>query len=364
MIPQEETVTMIGATGCGKTTYLVGMYASLSQGVADYFLFTEDPDLDLDLSSAWEDISTAGKMPPPNELHPLKYPFVFRRGLRTVLRFSWEDYRGGAMSDRLADEEASDAPDLHRRLAISDGIFVVLDGTYLTSPVTPGNKRQLSGRDQTLARRMSTLLDRAVRTRYDENRALPSLVVLVTKADLIRQANPGQSAEQLMNMIVNSARELLPSCFLHGTTTLVCPVQIGVFGADQQGTVEPGQVDPRNLHLPLVFSFLYYLDGYLDEQRGTRDELSSQISQDRADAERLRTGLINRIFRGEDRARLLRDIDSTSDSLRKLSVELDISEDLVTRLSRDLEEAINLHRVAAFEDGIQRAPASNGGFHA
>ncbi|HEU5352909.1 MAG TPA: hypothetical protein VFU65_00520 [Actinocrinis sp.] len=345
----ECTVTMIGATGCGKTTYMLGMYAGLSAGIEDYFLFTDDLDLDLDLSESWDELCDNGAVPKPTGVEvPRSYPFVFRQGNQTLLSFDWEDYRGGAMSQHLSDEMAVDVGPLRERLLRSDSIYLVLNGNYLASATTPANVRQTN--KETMARRMTTVVQKTLKEREQTGQRAPSMVVLVTKADLIVQANRGATPGALMDMICDSARRLLPVCFTTGINTLVCPVQLGDFGGDRQEAVDSDKVDPRNLDKPLIFSFLNYLDSYSHGLRGDLAGIEVGIARNAQELQALEGSLLGIFQRGKI-GRLREHGLEEKRRRERQTARLAASESQVARLAADLERAIAQRRVAVFEDG-------------
>jgi len=51
---EDIKITMLGTTGAGKTSYLLGMYAVMQTGVQGFTLAAKDMDLDLELTQRWE----------------------------------------------------------------------------------------------------------------------------------------------------------------------------------------------------------------------------------------------------------------------------------------------------------------------
>jgi hypothetical protein len=172
-----------------------------------------------------------------------------------LLSFSWTDYRGEAMNGRSDDPDHADTADLLARLEASDSIYVVVDGFAVRDPITPGNVLHVD--DQVRAGRLSFLMEHTLRKRRESGRPYPSIVVLVTKADMINKGDDGRDA--VMGRVVADVRQLLPPCFGEGTTTLVCLVELGTFGHADAEIVDPALVRPRWLHKPLLFSLMDYL---------------------------------------------------------------------------------------------------------
>ncbi|MDS0134286.1 MULTISPECIES: hypothetical protein [unclassified Amycolatopsis] len=245
------TVTALGNSGSGKTTFLLGMYAIMSAGLNGYFLNAPDQDVDLQLAARWERLLDDGELPPPNPGEMISYSFDFLDGLQRLLGIDWLDYRGGALSDARG-SESEDVPVLHERLAGSDSVYLVLDGSYLVDPVRHATRGAILR--ETGLRRMTSLLQGSVQQRIANGAPPPSLVVLVTKSDLVPPAR-----RQRMEDIVDDIQRLLPICFQEGFTTLICPVQLGEFGQKPPDRVPAGLIGPQRLHYPIVFSLAEYM---------------------------------------------------------------------------------------------------------
>ncbi|MFJ5774650.1 hypothetical protein [Streptomyces sp. NPDC093094] len=271
----EITVTMLGPSLSGKTTFLLGMYSVLSAGLDDYFLHATDPDQDLDLSEAWDALVDDGMLPPPTAADQLKsYSFVFREHLNPLLSVDWLDYRGGALDDKVRGED-SDSSTLIARLDLSDAVYLVLDGRYLRDPVTSNTVRRVQR--ATKAQRMTYFVQQTIDIRRKTGRPYPVIVVLVTKADLVAEARFPTEAGAILDQLVDDVRGVLPICFQPGVTTLVCPVMLGHFGAEENQHVDPQAVRPMSLHKPLLFSLLRYLEEIGLELQETEAELREEV---------------------------------------------------------------------------------------
>jgi len=246
------TITALGNSRSGKTTFLLGMYAVMSAGLQGYFLNAPDQDVDLDLAGKWERLLDRGELPPPNPGDVIPYYFDFLDGIQRLLGVDWLDYRGGALDD-VRGTESGDVPKLHERIARSDSIYLVLDGSYLADPVNSSTKFTILRRAG--LRRMTALLQAGVQQRLDDDGASPpSIVVLITKADLV----PRQRRSR-MDEIVADVQTLLPICFSTGFSTLVCPVQLGEFGLQPPERISTEDIAPRALHKPIIFSLAEYM---------------------------------------------------------------------------------------------------------
>jgi hypothetical protein len=275
------TITAVGATRSGKTTFLHGMYHVLSTrtfGGQSYSVRANTPDIDADLREAWLALRERGVMPKPTNDRPVTYDMTLGDSEDDLLTFSWTDYRGEAMNGRSDDPDHADTADLLARLDASDSIYVVVDGFAVRDPITPGNVLDVD--DQVRAGRLSFLIGHALRSRRESGRPYPSLVVLVTKADMINTGDGGHEA--VMERVVADVRQLLPPCFGDGTKTLVCPVELGTFGHADAEIVDPALVRPRWLHKPMLFSLMDYLfREHADYQAETENETRRKEEMDR-----------------------------------------------------------------------------------
>lgn len=325
------TATILGATGSGKSTYLLGMYAKLSQGFHQYFLLTRDPDVDLDLADAWDLLSDTGELPPPTaENQDQNYRFVLKHGVDPLIEIDWMDYRGGAIRDR---NSAQDTQRLRARLDVSDSVYIVLDGGNVAEWLTTDNDSKASRGME--VRRISTMIQNAVDARRARELPAPALVVLLTKIDLVRQAHGALGP--VLAEVVKRLDVLLPVAFSPGVTALVCPVQLGDFGPGRHENVDPRSIKPIGLHRPMIFSFMHHLtvgveahDEELNRIRAARGEVDAELN-------RLRGGFLKGFFKqGEIAAaqRLAEDLDDQRDGSRQDQLG---KGDRIEQLSKELE---------------------------
>lgn len=264
------TITALGNKGSGKTTFLLGMYADLSAGRKGYFLNATNPDTDLLLAGKWDKLLDDGVLPPPNLADNIPYAFLFLDGARPLLGVDWLDYRGGALEDEVG-AASGDVPGLHERLNKSDAVYLVVDGGYLVQPVENHTKPGIQRRAG--LRRMTSLLQTAIRAREEAGDLPPSIVVLITKADLIPRAR-----RDPLDAVVMDIQKLLSVCFADGLSTLICPVMLGHFGLNPQGKVRTSDIAPHDLHLPIIFSLAEYMQ-QLSLAAGSAASVSAQRLQ-------------------------------------------------------------------------------------
>lgn len=281
MTVPDLTLTMLGATSSGKTTFLLGMYDILSTGLHGYFTFTEDPDQAVDLRDAWDLLMDEGELPPPNETDQSKYyRFVFSHGFNPLVTIDWMDYRGGALDDRTT--SAGDVAELRDRLNRSDSIYLVLDGGNLAKWLDDPAKLPFVQRKLQL-RAMSDQVLRAMHHRQAQQLPFPSVVVIITKADLLR--GPDRGVGEALAQVVDKLRDLLPVVWAHGITALVCPVKVGNFGESSTGIVDVSTIDPVGLHRPMIFSLMHYLtlgvggrEVEVDRTRASLTEIQQELA--------------------------------------------------------------------------------------
>ncbi len=146
-------------------------------------------------------------------------------------------------------------------------------------------------------RRMTNLLQATVQAKNADGAPLPSLVVLITKSDLI------SGLRSQRERVVEDVRELLSLCFADGLSTLVCPIQLGDLGIPAGDKVDAATIEPRSLHMPIIFSLAEYMRG-LSEAAGSA-AASSSIKQQQLTAElgNLRSGAGKYFRRGVLRAK-------------------------------------------------------------
>lgn len=303
--PPRLTVTAMGHKRSGKTTFLLGMYAELSAGKEGYFLSATNTDIDLRLASRWEKLLDDGVLPPPNPNSEINYTFQFLDGLLPLLDVDWLDYRGGAINEEREGGEA-DVGGVLDRLVASDSIYLVIDGRYLAEPITARNRMgviRAAG-----LRRMTNLLQDTIRRR-GRDLAPPSLVILITKADLI----PRERREP-MDGLINDLQQIISVAFTGGFTTLICPVMLGDFGADPGPTVEAEDIEPHNLHLPLVYSLAMYMD-QLSIAAGVAAGLQRERAGQLASMRKGLTRGVGSVFRRGQASKASREADQAADEL-------------------------------------------------
>lgn len=253
----EIKITMLGTTGAGKTSYLLGMYAVMQTGIQGFTLAAKDMDLDLELTQRWEKlISLKGedRWPTPNAAAMEYYGFDFSYGFRPLMGFQWLDYRGLALSDRSTEQ---DVADLIIYLQESACLFLCISGEYLTSELTPNTVRQIK------SDRMNQFIQQYISNNKQPNPQRPfPVAIVITKYDLCHHREREE--------IIADVKKLFQALFTpnSGWLVMICPVSLG---RDLGDDPDRAKIVPVNVHLPVVFAVYSQLRAYGLKLKGDRD---------------------------------------------------------------------------------------------
>jgi GTPase SAR1 family protein len=301
----EVKITMLGASGTGKTCYMLGLYAVMQLGLQGFTLSTTDPDEDLRLSNMWEQLVEAegsDRWPPVTGIEPHQYEFNFSYGMRRLISFDWLDYRGGAMNDVSS---ASDTQTLMERLKKSNCIFLCISGEHLKSAATNDTKFQLKAR-QAGVTRMNLFLNELGSGLSDRQRPFP-IVIVVTKYDQCFQRDKTE--------LMNDIKKMFSTLFMPNQDWLVmvCPVSLGKDLAEDSSV---GEIDPKNIHLPLVFALYTKFREYVT----TREE---RVNQTQAKLEGLKSGnWLQRWINSGDSDRTLSELQTSQAQLQEVQTKM------------------------------------------
>ncbi|MGF1588459.1 MAG: hypothetical protein ACFCU7_04290 [Pleurocapsa sp.] len=254
---EEIKITMLGTTGAGKTSYLLGMYAVMQTGIKGFTLAAKEMDLDLELTQRWEKlISLKGedRWPTPNAATMEYYGFDFSYGFRPLMGFQWLDYRGLALSDRSTEQ---DVADLVQYLTESQCLFLGISGEYLTSPITPTTVREIK------SDRMNQFIQQYISINKNPNPKNPfPVAIVITKYDLCHHRNKDE--------IIADVKKLFQALFTpnSGWLVMICPVSLG---KELCNDPENANIIPVNVHLPVVFAVYSQLRAYGLQLKTQRD---------------------------------------------------------------------------------------------
>ena len=237
---EEIKIAMLGTTGAGKTSYLLGMYAIMQTGIQGFTLAAQDMDMDLELSQRWEKlISLKGedRWPTPNAAAMEYYGFDFSYGFRPLMGFQWLDYRGLALSDRSTEQ---DVADLAQYLQESQCLFLCISGEHLISEITPNTVREIK------SDRMNQFIQQYISTNKQPHDQKPfPVAIVITKYDLCHHRDKDE--------IIADVKKLFQALFTpnSGWLVMICPVSLGKELCDDP---DNGNIIPVNVHLPVVFA--------------------------------------------------------------------------------------------------------------
>jgi len=252
-------ITMLGTTGAGKTCFMVGMYAVMQLGVHGFTLSAQDLDEDIELSDKWEQLSDGGEDRfPPGTSATHNYAFNFNYGFRKLMGFEWLDYRGGALSDK---QDKADVQELQKSLGQSSCIFLCISGEHLSTKIGSDAIRRAKNIG---INRMNQFLSKL----HEEKGPVP-VVIAITKYDLCLH----REAEEIRDDI----KKLFTGLFASSEKWLVtiCPVSLGKGLA---GDMSHAEIDPVNLHLPLVFAIYSQLTQYAAYAKDQESSIDKKIT--------------------------------------------------------------------------------------
>lgn len=260
---EDIKIAMLGTTGAGKTSYLLGMYAVMQTGVQGFTLAAKDMDSDLDLTERWEKlISSEGedRWPTPNAAAMEYYGFDFSYGFRPLMGFEWLDYRGLALSDRSTEQDVSA---LAQYLGKSECLFLCISGEYLVGEITPRTVREIK------SDRMNQFIQQYVSANKNPSPQKPFPVsIIITKYDLCHHRDRGE--------IIADVKKLFQALFTpdSGWLVMICPVSLG---RDLCDDLDGGKIVPVNAHLPVVFAVYTQLRAYGLKLKSQKDQLVQNI---------------------------------------------------------------------------------------
>lgn len=259
----EIKITMLGTTGAGKTSYLLGMYAVMQTGVQGFTLAAKDMDLDLELTQRWEKlISLKGddRWPTPNAAAMEYYGFDFSYGFHPLMGFQWLDYRGLALSDRSTEQ---DVTELVEYLQESECLFLCISGEHLASEITPSTVRELK------SDRMNQFIQQYISFNKNPSSLKPfPIAIVITKYDLCHHRDKDE--------IIADVKKLFQALFTpnSGWLVMICPVSLGKELGDNP---ENANIVPVNVHLPVVFAVYSQLRAYGLKLKEERDRQNLAI---------------------------------------------------------------------------------------
>ena len=257
--------TILGTTGAGKTSYLLGMYAVMQTGVQGFTLSARDLDMGLDLIERWEQlIALKGedRWPLPNAGIIEHYGFDFSYGFRPIQSIEWIDYRGLALSDRLSQQ---DVQELTNYLTQTGCLFLCVSGEHLTSKITPNTVREIK------SDRMNQFIQQYISNQQKPTSEHPfPIAIIITKYDLCHHRDKPE--------VIEDIKKLFQALFTpdSGWLVMICPVSLGKELCDDP---DNGDIVPVNTHLPIVFAIYAQLRAYGIQLKSERDRTAQNLTK-------------------------------------------------------------------------------------
>ncbi len=311
----EAKITMLGAEGAGKTCYILGLYASMQFGIEGFTLATRDMDEDLRLTSLWQTMvepeEGEDRWPPPTGIEPSQYEFDFSYGLRQLISFDWLDYRGGAMLDS---SDALDVQTLMNRLRESSCVFLCISGEHLREE-NLSNTQLLSKARKAAVHRMNIFLNDLAQSLNDRQRPFP-IVIVITKYDLCQKRG---------RAVIDDIKKMFSTLFMPNQDWLVmiCPVSLGKELEEDSST---GRIDPKFLHLPLVFALYAKFREYMMTEQ-------ERVNQTKIRLESLGQGnWFQRLFSGNELQEAASSLDQSQNQLQNIQKKMALLAQELTKL--------------------------------
>ena len=247
-------ITILGSRGSGLTSYLLGVYAAMQLGIHGFTLYTEDVDEDLRLTHMFERLIDGGgdRWPPPIADSFDTYNFVLSYGLSPLLKL---EVKTTYLPVMVSESESSlRTSNLKETLQKSDCIFFFISGEFFTE--SHNNSELSSIAIKANVHKMLFFLDELRKVRSLDNQPL-SIAIIITKYDLCSHRSKQE--------IIKDVEKIFQPLFAphSGWLVMICPVSLGKELAENAAT---GEIDPRNLHIPIAFAiYSRFREFFLEE---------------------------------------------------------------------------------------------------
>ena len=309
-------ITMIGASGAGKTCYLYAMASQMAFGCNSFTFAPTDYDKGLELDEGWDDICN-GKWP-AGSIESSDFEFSCSHSFKEIMRFNWHDYRGGILNGHGEDDKA-EREILFAKIRESATLIICVSADMLL-----GVQRGDSSAAMTFRNYMRIL------NMYNQQtgKTIP-VVFAITKADMLENAAGSikEGVEYLKTSYFAKFFEPNEDANLRWLIMFV-PVSLGQNLGCVGGRVT-GHIAPCNVHIPVLFAIRNALVVALAKCQGACSSAEDNVraSQGRLKSEKDKPWLI-RIF-GDKTSELSRRLDQSQGELAALRAqERTISQDI------------------------------------
>lgn len=250
--------TMLGESGSGKTCYLLGMYMSMNMdlGGIGYTIVAKDEQVRKNLTTSYYKLEDDGRGEsrfPDTTDNVQKYTFWLQYAYETILPFEWIDYPGAFLDPTQVDTTDAKYKEVEKSISESSTIFICIDGANLVEGDIYAKIRRVKRK---CTARINPYLGNLKEKLKREGRWLPPICIIVTKFDL---CGDYVSMDELRDIIEEAFKPLFMS---DDTFVTVIPVSLGIDITDDD---YKGELDPVNIHLPILFGIHFALDEVIDE---------------------------------------------------------------------------------------------------
>lgn len=255
----EIGITMIGASGTGKTCYLYAMADAMKHG-ASKFRFEARPAECADaLMDKWDEI-LAGKWPEGTS-DSTEYEFSCAYAFRTLAIFRWHDYRGGILTRR---EDREEREEFYEKMNDSGCLVACIDAKAIQGAMR---------NDAKCRRLFDVYLDCLQEYRDDNNSTIP-VVLTITKADLLK---PGEF-DMAVDLLTT---KLMVPLFAaeddgDGWFVAIAPVTLGKDLSNDKMKVN-GMIEPSNVHAPVLVAVKCLLTDIVLSKIKEKNSLHAEI---------------------------------------------------------------------------------------
>lgn len=332
------SVTAIGASGSGKTCFLLAMYYEMSAGVNGYTLTAVEEDHAIELRKAWERLNeTQGPSRfPMGTDETTDYKFNLEYAYQQIRSFNWIDYRGGILDtvNKEGQEEETEYKEFVDRIKKSECLCIFIDGDTLCETEEGRMKDNIRKR---CTSKVNGFLSKYKDGKEEEKKDLPPVAIVVTKYDRCKKY---VQKDQLIKVI----KEAIPSLFVADgniDTVTIIPVSAGNNFDNEEIR---GTLQPINIYKPLFFGIYYPLRREKDAHCKKRDEVRNQLAVLRAEYSKIE----KKIFHKRKKQREREKLEKTKKELAELNEIVNKYEKYVEKVNSELKG------LYVFEKGSQK----------
>lgn len=229
-----KKITMLGVSNSGKTCFIYAMYDFMQRVQNGFTFLANDPDVDLELGDGWDTIANDGTWPNGTGATS-SYDFTVMFNSRSVMNFSWYDYRGSALTSKSNDNP--DVKDLLDRINDSECLIICIGADTVKDYLNENSGNRVF-------KRLNQFIQRYA---LNNQRRIP-IIFALTKADLYTKEDQPK--------LLKTIRDNFGILFQQGNKWMVAvvPVTLGVFktSCDRNQPIQ-GTVAPKNIHIPVMF---------------------------------------------------------------------------------------------------------------